>query len=188
MILQPSSGDAPHPRIAFLLAELTASRTALRALVDSLNDAQLSRAPASGGWSPLAILDHLGRVEDGISRLVRKLVRDGQAAGLAAETEVDTASIVAALAPFDVIGGSIKVAAPERVFPAPDTDRRQALALLDDARSRLTEWLLAGNGLALGTLVAPHPVFGPMNLYQWGLLVAHHEQRHTRQIARVVQE
>jgi hypothetical protein len=182
------TGDALHPRIAFLLQELAASRASLRALVDPLDEAQLARIPASGGWSPLGILDHLARVEDGTSRLLRKLIRDAHVAGLAAETEDETASLVAALAPFDVSGGSIKVAAPERVFPAPDTNRTQALAMLDDARARLTEWLVAGSGLALGTLAAPHPVFGPMNVYQWALLVALHERRHTRQIARALDD
>jgi hypothetical protein len=184
----PTTGDVLHPRIVFLLQELTASRASLRSLVDPLDDEALARVPASGGWSPLGILDHLARVEDGISRMLRKLIRDAQAAGLAAETEDDTASIVAVLAPFDVSGGSIKVAAPERVFPAPDTNRTQALAMLDDARTRLTEWLVAGSGLALGTLAAPHPVFGAMNVYQWALLVALHERRHTRQIARALDE
>jgi hypothetical protein len=185
-MMESSTDVELHPRIAFLLEELSASRRALRALVDPIDDARLSQLPPDGGWSPLQILDHLVRVEDGISRMVRKLVRDALTAGLPEETAYETESIAAALAPFDVVGASRTIIAPAALRPATDAQRERALESLDETRARLTEWLRAGNGKAIGSLVAPHPIFGPMNLYQWGLFTAQHERRHTRQIARVL--
>jgi hypothetical protein len=177
---------ALHPRVALVLDELAAARSALRVLVDPLDDARLSQPAPDGGWSALEVLDHLAKSEEGISRMIRKLVRDALAQGLAAETESETASILASLLPMDVEGASRKVVAPPTLVPATLPLRADVLAALDESRARLVEWMRAGNGLALGTLGWPHPFFGPLTVYQWGVFVAQHERRHARQIARAL--
>jgi hypothetical protein len=45
--------------------------------------------------------------------------------------------------------------------------------------------ILTGDGLALGTLTHPHPIFGPLTLYQWIATTAGHEGRHTAQIREI---
>jgi hypothetical protein len=44
------------------------------------------------------------------------------------------------------------------------------------------------DGLALETLSFPHRVFGPLDLYQWLLFLDAHENRHTEQIAELLEE
>jgi hypothetical protein len=164
-----TAAPALHPRVALVLDELAAARSALRVLVDPLDDVRLSQ-PAP----------------EGISRMIRKLVRDALAQGLAVETESETASILASLVPMDVEAASRKVVAPPTLVPVAQPVRADVLAALDESRARLVEWVRVGNGLALGTLGWPHPFFGPLTVYQWGVFVAQHERRHARQIARAL--
>ena len=42
-----------------------------------------------------------------------------------------------------------------------------------------------GDGLALSQVEHPHPIFGPLNLYQWVAFVGAHEARHAAQIREV---
>jgi len=37
----------------------------------------------------------------------------------------------------------------------------------------------------LSEVVQPHPVLGPINLYQWALFVGSHETRHTGQVREI---
>jgi hypothetical protein len=47
-------------------------------------------------------------------------------------------------------------------------------------------WLFArADGYDLGTVTIPHPLLGPLTLYQWLVMVVHHEARHTEQVAEV---
>jgi hypothetical protein len=41
--------------------------------------------------------------------------------------------------------------------------------------------------MALGDITVPHPVLGPLNLYQWVLFVGGHESRHAIQIREIAQ-
>jgi hypothetical protein len=40
----------------------------------------------------------------------------------------------------------------------------------------------SADGLALSEIVQPHPVLGPINLYQWIAFVGAHEARHAAQV------
>jgi len=44
---------------------------------------------------------------------------------------------------------------------------------------------LKGDGLALGEVIQPHLVLGPINIYQWLLFVGSHEARHTAQVREI---
>ncbi len=45
--------------------------------------------------------------------------------------------------------------------------------------------LHAGDGLAIGTLSLPHPLFGPLTAYHWLAFVGAHEARHAAQIREI---
>lgn len=57
-----------------------------------------------------------------------------------------------------------------------------AWPLLEAARADLRAAVASADGLALEAVRAPHPVFGDLNLYQWIVFVAAHEERHAGQI------
>lgn len=186
MTVAESGAPPRHPHLQLIFGALSASRTHLEQVVAASDDAALARRPTPDEWSGLEILEHLVRTEDGISRMVRKLVRDALAAGLPDDPQHDGAALVASLAPFGIEAAATRVQAPTPLVPAGGASREVLLAGLGEARGRLLEWLRAGDGRALGTLVWPHPLFGPMTVYQWGLFVAQHEERHVRQLERTL--
>jgi len=59
------------------------------------------------------------------------------------------------------------------------------LGQLEQAREKLRAAFLSGDGLALEQVVQPHPVLGPINIYQWTLFNGSHEARHALQIREI---
>ncbi|MEP6705962.1 MAG: hypothetical protein ABJC05_00505, partial [Pyrinomonadaceae bacterium] len=76
----------------------------------------------------------------------------------------------------------------EEVRPQGDIDARSAWATLQQSRETLRAAFLAGDGLALSQVIQPHPVLGPINLYQWMLFVGSHEMRHTAQVIEIAEQ
>jgi hypothetical protein len=59
------------------------------------------------------------------------------------------------------------------------------LAALAESRRELLSALDLADGLALGQISFPHPLIGPLDLYQWVLFVGQHEARHAAQIEEI---
>ena len=172
---------APHPRIAELLAELEASRRELLSVVKALPPEIRDAAPNGDAWSVSQILEHLSIVEDGGGRLISKLMKQAQANG---DFEVESSSVLDSLKQFDVVNFDRRLEAPEQVRPKGGLSAAEGLERLAAVRERLTTALLHGSGLALGSVSHPHPLFGPLNGYQWILVISIHERRHAAQIRR----
>ncbi len=172
---------APHPRIAELLAELEQSRRELLSVVQALPESQRDAAPVGDAWSVSQILEHLSIVEDSGGRLISKLMKQAQEAGA---FESDASSVLGSLDAFGFEDQTRRIEAPDMVCPKSGLTTAQALERMQAVRERLVEKLLQGSGLALGTVSFPHPIFGPLNGYQWILTIAKHERRHMAQITR----
>ncbi len=182
--ISDNASDTLHPRIAELLVELDASRAELRAFVNSLSAEQLT-APASGeGWSVAQILEHLALTEDGMGRLFSKIVHDVEASGA---RETDSSSVLGRNDAWGVVTADVKVTAPDRVCPTGSLSPDESIARLEASRTKLKEVMARASGLALGTASFPHPLFGPFDGYQWGLIVSQHERRHIRQMRRLAE-
>ena len=172
---------APHPRIAELLDALEASRRELLTVVNALTAEQRDAAPHGDAWSVAQILEHLSIVEDGGGRLISKLMKQAQANG---DYEVESSSVLDSLSQFDVVNFDRRIEAPEQVRPKSGLTAAEGLERLQAVRERLVTALIQGSGLALGTVSYPHPLFGPLNGYQWILVISMHERRHAAQIRR----
>jgi hypothetical protein len=72
-------------------------------------------------------------------------------------------------------------------MPAEAPDFDEACQALVATRARLLQAMQQASGLALATFSAPHPRLGDMNLYEWLLLIARHEQRHVLQLKEIRQ-
>jgi hypothetical protein len=79
-----------------------------------------------------------------------------------------------------------RVEAPDAVKPQEGLPTSESLARQSAARVRVIGALRAASGLALTTASAPHPYFGPLDVYQWGILIAHHQRRHAELIRGLV--
>lgn len=172
-----------HPRTRELLDLLDHHRTALLAAVEQVPHAARDRAPAPGRWSVAQLLEHLYRVERGTATLLAQRIPEARAEGLGPEAE--TSSVLGALDAAALLDRARARSAPEPVRPKHGLSAEAALAALAESRAALRTAVLAGDGLALGTVTHAHPALGILNLYQWVLFIAYHEGRHVPQVHEI---
>ena len=172
-----------HPRIEELLEHLDEHRSVLKDAVAHVAPFHAVPRSPNGRWSVGEVLDHVHRVETGYARLLAKYTAEARARGDAGESE--TSSIMGSVDSRLLTDRTRRIEAPERVIPREGATVEEGLAALESSRDAVRRALDDANGLALGTLSHPHPVFGTMNLYQWGLLLGYHDARHAAQIREI---
>jgi uncharacterized damage-inducible protein DinB len=172
-----------HPRTEGLLNHLEANRAALHAAVDAIPSSLRETRPAADRWSVAEVLEHLGRVEEQITRLLAAKLAEARLTGvLGPERESG---------PFiDSLGAALldrrrRITAGERVLPKGEMDVATALATLDRTRAKLRELIVSHDGLSLGAIGHPHPALGVLDGYQWFAFIGTHEARHAAQITEI---
>lgn len=173
-----------HPRLAELLESADRTRQELLAFVDTLTPEQLQSPGSDGAWSPSQHLAHLHLVEGSSVRALFRALRNARAAGLALETE--TSSFAHALDHTGLASGGQKRIAPEFVSPTDAPDAETLRTRLAESRAGLRTWAAEADGFALATVTFPHPALGTLNLYEWVVMIDHHERRHLRQMRALV--
>ena len=169
-----------QPRIQEVLAYLDAQYESLRSAFESVATEKRSTSPAPGAWSPAGVIEHLSIVETNIARLISQRIAAGREAGVGAET--DHSSVIETFAAATVISDRTRrIVSGERSHPT-QMEPNAAWKAFDAAHSNLRSAVVSGDGLALGEIMHPHPVFGPLNLYHWVAFVGGHEARHAEQI------
>jgi len=175
-----------HPRLEEVLNYLDSERADLFAAVELVPTELRDQQPGPDRWSVAQVLQHLVMIEKRIGMGMTKWVSDAVAGNLGPETE--TSSVMSTL-PLDlIVDRSKRRNAPEEVRPAGDLDAASAWTALEQTRAQLRAAVLPGDGLALGEVIQPHPVLGPINLYQWLLFLGSHEARHTAQVREIAGE
>ena len=156
-------------------------RRRLVARVEAAGDGQ-ARAP-EGGWSVAEIVEHLSIAEPGITRAIEALLTpasDGEEGQAAPQR----------FAPFSLDEQAEqargKIEAPEFLRPTglPLSD---GLVHLKESRAALAA-LRPRFDTANYSRRFPHPAFGPLNAAQWLAFIGMHEERHLRQIERILGE
>lgn len=172
-----------HPRITELLDHLRHHHHALLGAIDQVPAAMRHRRPAPESWSVTEVMQHLVIVNGWIARHVSKRSTAARSEGVGPDP--DTSPIVPT---FDIAGAldrDRKVAAPAAVRPQEALDEATARGQLDRAHAALLEAVRASDGVNLVTLITPHPLFGPMNLYEWIVFAGAHESRHAAQVSEI---
>jgi hypothetical protein len=172
-----------HPRIAEVIDALERSRNALRVELDALTPEQRVAPGADGRWSVAENVEHLAITEDGIGRLISKLIKELRAADA---RETDSTPIGPTMDGMRLDRNITPRSAPELVRPQFGWSVSESWERLDTARTRVIAAYEAASGLALHTLTAPHPALGPLSVYQWGHMLALHLDRHRAQIRDTV--
>ena len=175
-----------HPRLEEVFNYLDTERSELREAVELVPPALRDQSPGADRWSVAQVLQHLVMIEKRIGRGMTKWVLDARDGGLGPETE--TSSVMNSV-PLQLIADrSTPRSAPEEVRPTGESNAASAWTQLEETRAALRLGAMAGDGLALGEVIQPHPVMGPINLYQWLLFVGGHEARHTAQVREIAAE
>ena len=64
----------------------------------------------------------------------------------------------------------------------------ESLRSLEQSRKQLMATLIASTDVDLSAIKRPHPLLKDLDMYQWALFVAQHEERHRKQMERSIAE
>ena len=156
---------------------LAKTRSQFIATADAFPADRWRTAPAEDKWSAAQIVGHTMQVEESIVRGAKKTLLKPPA---------PVPFFKRFHLPLALAGGRARklkspIALDESRVPAQaeyvekiTATRRGTLEFIDETRGR-----------DLRPYTFPHPVFGPLNLYEWLRLIAYHELRHAKQIREV---
>ena len=164
-----------------MLRHLDANRAVLRAAVDGIPHELRETRPVPDRWSVAEVLEHLTRVEDGLTRLLTKRLAEANAASTF-QSDRETSSVVDTIDHELLLDRSRRITAGERVVPSGELTSDAAWSALEATRSKLKELVAGYDGLDVSGVVFPHPVLGPINAFQWFVFIGTHEGRHAGQI------
>ncbi|MCP5054360.1 MAG: DinB family protein [bacterium] len=169
-----------NTRLSEIVNELGNARTSLYNTVEGLSQHQLDQQPEPGRWSVGEILHHLYVTETGVTKLLEKQITKAEKRGMGPDPE--NSSLLGSLDQYAFETSTIKIKAPQQVQPQYGVEKGELEELLGSARAELLNVISKGSVYNLSELVFPHPALGRMNMYQWLLFLAKHEERHTAQI------
>jgi hypothetical protein len=170
-----------HKRLQELTDYVAEVRTELTAWVHATPPQALTRVPGEGKWSGCQTIQHLGKIEGSVTKKLEGMFAQALADDLPADP--DDSSVLGALDRYriqDRSGRRLDAPIPFHPEAAPDLDANWASLLAVRQRTLATYGTVDGRDLT--RLAFPHPYFGPLNAYEWLLLVGHHELRHLDQM------
>ena len=156
---------------------LATTRRRLFEQVESLSDEAAGSRFSSETWSVAEIIEHLSTTEPRVVKLLGGLLAQQTAAAAGAGAAAGPISIQVMT---DRAGE--KFVAPESFVPTGNVPLSQSLAKLRDARTALLEMRPRIEAADYSRVNYPHPIFGPLNVYQWVAVVEFHECKHLAQI------
>ena len=168
-----------------ILERLQTERDALLLRLEGIPHELQNRRPSEGRWSIAEVLEHLTRIEGGLTKL---LSMRGQEEPPPGSPSPDSSNLYSHEIGNLVRDRSQHIEAPERVLPAGASSAQEALDQLKSARSALLTAFDSANRTALDHVTHPHPIFGPLTLRSWIALVSDHEARHAEQIGEVADQ
>ena len=173
-----------HPRTEEMLRHLDENRAVLRAAVDGVPRNVRETRPAPDRWSVAEVLEHLTRVETGLTRLLTKRLAEADASTTFLP-DAETSSVVSTINNELLVDRRYKITAGERVVPTGDLSSEAAWTALDTSRRDLKALVSSYEGRDISSVMMPHPVLGPINAFQWFVFIGTHEARHANQITEI---
>ncbi|MEQ1690818.1 MAG: DinB family protein [Gemmatimonas sp.] len=172
-----------NARTEEVLSALDASRDALMQAILRVPTSLSETAPAPGRWSAAQVVDHLAIVQARILSVMQTLLTAARTTGLGTETLSESA--YGAIDWTRITNRQVTRVASGANAPAADARLASSLATFSQQRAVVRALFTDADGLALSTVIGPHPVIGEINLYQWALFVATHEMRHAAQVSEI---
>lgn len=165
-----------------ILERIQSERDSLIARVHAIPVEFLDTRPDSTHWSVAEVLEHLVRVETGLTKL---FALRGQAAPPDDTPTPDPSSFYRPAEASLVRDRTQRIEAPERSLPSGSIKSDDALTHLAASRAGLLSAFSSANLDALDRITHPHPIFGPLTLRSWMALLADHDARHSEQIGEI---
>ncbi len=173
-----------RPMLVELLEYMDRTRSALMATAGSMNSTFACIRPHEGMWSAADNLEHLARVEESVARLIEKSIAKAREQGVG--PAIDGRSVMSSLDGFGLVDAAIRLEAPDLVAPAGDRPVAESLTSLEKSRIRVRDALEGAADIDLRSIKRQHLRLGEIDLCQWALFLAQHEERHRQQIERTL--
>lgn len=160
-------------------------RQRLITVLGTISPDEAAALPDDEKWSIRQVVEHLSMVEFGTSRICGKLLDGARADGrpsdgsfALSQTFQERAAEIAVL----------KLEAPERVHPTGKVAISDALKMMDTNREAFETMRPDLERFDLSGHAFPHPFFGDLTAGEWLVMVGMHEQRHTKQIEKLLEK
>lgn len=160
------------------------TRARLRARLNRVKSDEETSRPSEDSWSVAEITEHLAIIEERLSKLFPVMLTRAEAAGL----QRTAGQPFRPVSVKELVERSKreKYTAPETARPTGRVSVADSLARMEHSREAIRALRPRLEALELTGVTYPHPVFGPLDPYQWLLFLAAHEARHLRQIESVM--
>ena len=172
------------PKLVELFSYMDSTGAALVELARNMNPSFALIRPHEGVWSAANNIAHLAIVEDSIVRMMEKAVAAAREEGIGPDPSDE--SFMSSLDRFQVPQPVTKIVASDRITPDDSKTVQESLASLEKTRARLKAVVIENSDIDLAAIKRPHPVLRDLDMYQWALFVAQHEERHRRQMERTL--
>lgn len=163
---------------------LDKTRGKLIGTIESIPAEKRSARKNGEGWSVEEIVEHLGIVEGGITRIILKLLEKAEKEGKISDGAFHP--------PLSLI--KYVESASGQKFPAPEGIHPQGLQTIEESLAKLSATRFALRTLQIRIEAVdshetgfPHPAFGSLNLYEWLAFIGLHEYRHLQQIKNILE-
>jgi uncharacterized damage-inducible protein DinB len=174
-----AEGSMTPAERTYLLEQLATSKKAMLASIQGLSAEQWAFKPAPAVWSVKECAEHIILAEDYIFGATQQILKSPAVARPAGSNEEMDHKLVAGIQ-----DRSKKATAPEPIVPSGKFATPEEAASEFTARRDKTIAYVKSTDDDLRVHVGPGPV-GPMDTYQFLLLLASHSARHTAQIREV---
>ena len=169
--------------IAEIYAANDHARERLKNTVSNLSDEQVYFVPGGEGWSVAHIVEHLSKVERGMTGISSKLLSKAEDRGRNSDGTANLSpNFIEKLS--DIEGK--KFEAPDVVKPEGSQSVSQSMTLLDESQKNLDDMQRRFDTVEGTEFTFPHPYFGGMTAQDWLALIGGHESRHLDQIDRIL--
>lgn len=165
---------------------MTSQREQFLATADGLSDAQLNFKPAEDHWSIREIFHHIGMVEGLTAKLMANLLKQAVENNLPEDADTEGSVLNSMDSHAEKLGGRFQ--APERLVPINAGSLDESITRMGETRAKILQPLNELCKYDVSSLIYPHPALGPINAYQWLLVMGGHESRHRNQINRIKED
>jgi len=163
------------------LKSLQATHDAFLKSISGLSEKQWKFKPAPDRWSVAEVSEHIAVSESLIFGMVQSKIMASPATPEKRAEDKMTDEQILQMIP----DRSHKAQAPEFLKPTSRWATQAELTkAFEDSRKATMDYVRTSND-DLRSHFGPHPIFGPLDAYQWILLISAHSERHTKQIEEV---
>jgi hypothetical protein len=164
------------------LSALHATRKQYTDTLAGVSAAQWEWKPAADRWSVGEVAEHLALSEETLFQLIEtKILSSPAQPEKMAETKGKDETVLKLVSSREQKFQAPEFLQPRKAFP----DKAATVAAFVKARDRNIAFIRETNA-DMREHIAPHPALGPLDAYQWFLLIAAHTERHLAQVKEVM--